>query len=70
MVNADEAFTSSTPYCMLPVTRINQKPIGAGVPGPIYRDLLKAWSELVGIDISAQMRAGASERIAEFHAAK
>lgn len=66
VVNADEAFTSSTPYCMLPVTRINQKPIGSGSPGPVYGEMLRAWSELVGLDISEQMRTGALERIAEF----
>jgi branched-chain amino acid aminotransferase len=68
VVNAEEAFTSSTPYCMLPVTRINQKPIGEGVPGPVYTQLLTAWSRLVGLDIAIQMRTGAAERLAEYEA--
>lgn len=66
VVNADEAFTSSTPYCLLPVTKINGKPIGEGTVGPVYHDLLKAWSERVGLDVVEQMRTGAAERRAEF----
>ncbi|HTI49767.1 MAG TPA: aminotransferase class IV, partial [Planctomycetaceae bacterium] len=44
VINADEAFTTSTPYCLLPVTMINGRPIGTGRPGPVYDMLLKAWS--------------------------
>lgn len=68
VINADEAFTSSTPYCILPVTRINQKPIGAGTPGPVFAQLLDAWNRLVGINIAVQMRSGALERRAEYEA--
>jgi branched-chain amino acid aminotransferase len=68
VINADEAFTSSTPYCILPVTRINQKLIGEGLPGPVYGELLKAWNQLVGLEIAAQMQLGAAERKAEFEA--
>lgn len=60
--NADEAFTSSTPYCLLPVTKFNGRPIGDGQVGPIYRKLIAAWSEKVGFDIVEQMQAGAKER--------
>ncbi len=38
-VNADEAFTVSTPYCVMPVTRINNTPIADGKPGPIVARL-------------------------------
>ena len=55
VMNADEAFTASTPYCLMPVTRINGAPIGDGKPGPIFRRLIRAWSELVGLDIEAQI---------------
>ena len=51
---ADEAFFTSTPYSLLPATRINGITIGDGVPGPISKRLLAAWSELVGVDIVAQ----------------
>jgi branched-chain amino acid aminotransferase len=52
--NADEAFFTSTPYCMMPATKFNGLPIGAGQVGPITKRLLAAWSELVGMDIVAQ----------------
>jgi branched-chain amino acid aminotransferase len=53
-VTADEAFFTSTPYCLLPATRINGVAVGDGVPGPIARRLLEAWSELVSVDIVKQ----------------
>lgn len=59
---AEEAFTTSTPTCILPVTQFNQQPVGDGRPGPIYRRLLAAWNDLVGCDIAAQMQTGARER--------
>jgi branched-subunit amino acid aminotransferase/4-amino-4-deoxychorismate lyase len=62
VMNADEAFLTSTPYCLMPVTRINGVPIGTGTPGPIYRRLLAAWSQEVGLDISAQIQDGARRR--------
>jgi branched-chain amino acid aminotransferase len=61
-VNADEAFLTSTPYCLMPVTKINGLSIGDGKPGPIFRRLLDAWSELVGLDIERQIIEGASEQ--------
>ncbi len=65
VVNADEAFTSSTPYCMLPVTKINGKPIGDGQPGPIFAELLRGWDQLVGLNVAQQMETGAAERLAQ-----
>lgn len=51
---ADEAFFTSTPYCIMPATKFNGLPVGAGQVGPITKQLLAAWSELVGVDIIAQ----------------
>jgi branched-chain amino acid aminotransferase len=51
---AEEAFFTSTPYCMMPATRFNGLPIGDGAVGPVTKRLLAAWSELVGVDIVAQ----------------
>ena len=53
--NADEAFESSTPFCLRPVTRINDVAIGNGKPGPVCSRLQQAWSELVGLDVVAQI---------------
>ena len=54
---ADEAWYTSTTICMLPITRFNFAPVGDGRPGPIYRRLLAAWSQQVGVDIAAQAKA-------------
>jgi branched-chain amino acid aminotransferase len=52
---ADEAFLTSTPYCVLPVGRADNRKLGGEVPGPVTRQLLAAWSEMVGVDIVDQM---------------
>ena len=62
VLTADEAFTSSTPYCLMPVTRVNGQAIGDGKPGPVFQELTAAWSELVGVDIIQQIETGAAER--------
>jgi branched-chain amino acid aminotransferase len=51
---ADEAFFTSTPYCIMPATRFNGLLVGDGRIGPITKRLLVAWSDLVGVDIVAQ----------------
>lgn len=61
---ADEAFLSSTPYCLLPVTRLDGRPIGTGAPGPVFSKLMSAWNELAGLDIIEQLVRGARERLA------
>jgi branched-chain amino acid aminotransferase len=53
-LTAEEAFFTSTPYCLLPVTRFNGQALGEGRAGPITRRLLGAWGDLVGVDIVAQ----------------
>jgi branched-subunit amino acid aminotransferase/4-amino-4-deoxychorismate lyase len=55
VVNAEEAWLTSTPFCILPVTRINGISIGAGTPGPAFRRFIAAWSELVGVEILSQI---------------
>jgi branched-chain amino acid aminotransferase len=54
---ADEAWFTSTTICMIPCTRFDFQPVGDGRPGPIYRQVLQAWCEEVGVDIPAQARA-------------
>ena len=48
---ADEAFMTATPFCMLPVTKINGRNVGSGKRGKITNELLSLWSEKVGVDI-------------------
>ncbi|MBX7211413.1 MAG: aminotransferase class IV [Verrucomicrobiaceae bacterium] len=53
--NADEAWLTTTPYCMAPCTKINTIPIGDGKPGPWFKRMIAAWSQRVGLDIEAQV---------------
>lgn len=43
LLSADEAYVTSSVYCMLPVVRIDGTPIGDGRAGPVYHRLLAAW---------------------------
>lgn len=61
---ADEAFMTGTPFCMLPVTRLNGLAIGDGKVGPVFTRLLTQWSTNVGVDISGQIREWDAQRIA------
>ena len=51
---ADEAWCTSTIVSMIPVCRFNFQEVGNGRPGPVYRRLLGAWCEEVGVDIPSQ----------------
>jgi branched-chain amino acid aminotransferase len=65
VLNADEAFMTGTPFCLLPVCRLNGEPIGDGRVGPISRQLLDGWSQNVGVDIVAQIQGWDRERLGE-----
>lgn len=52
---ADEAFWTTSSYCMLPCPRVNHVRF-PHCPGPLFTRLLDAWSERVGVDIVAQAR--------------
>ena len=54
VASADEVLLTSTTVCILPVTRLNGRPIGSGRPGTVFSELLAAWSEMVGLDVVAQ----------------
>jgi len=54
--DADEAFITSTPFCMLPVTSLNSIKIGDGKVGKIFSTLLKQWSTEQKVDIKKQIQ--------------
>lgn len=54
--SAGELMLTSTSPCVLPVTRVDGRPLGDGRPGPVFRQLLADWSAAVGLDIAAQAR--------------
>jgi branched-chain amino acid aminotransferase len=52
---ADEAFVTSTSFCICPVSSFNGNPVADGcVPGPVTDRLMKAYSGMVGLDIAGQ----------------
>ncbi|MHC4875910.1 MAG: aminotransferase class IV [Planctomycetota bacterium] len=51
VINAEEAWVPSTPWCLGPVVKINGEPIGDGTPGPMWRRIIDRWSEIAGKDI-------------------
>lgn len=53
---ADEVLLTSTSSCLLPVTRFNKATVGGGEPGPMFGRLVRAWSEMVGVDFVAQTK--------------
>ena len=57
VVAADEAWLTSTPYCIAPCTRINNLPIGNGAIGPVFREIQLQWNGRVKMDIEAQIMA-------------
>jgi len=54
---ADEAFVTSTPFCLIPAVTLNGLKIGNGKPGSITESLLNKWGEIVDIDIVDQIKA-------------
>jgi len=51
---AGEVMLCSTSPCVWPVTRFSGQPIGNGRCGPVVKELLKKWSQLVGVEVAAQ----------------
>jgi branched-subunit amino acid aminotransferase/4-amino-4-deoxychorismate lyase len=49
---ADEAFITSATRAVLPVTAVDQRPVGSGVPGPVTRRVMALYDELArrGVD--------------------
>ncbi len=59
---ADEVFFNSTGPFVVPVTKVDKRPIGDCRPGPVVAQLLAAFSERVGIDLVDQMERRAGMR--------
>lgn len=56
LYTADEAFLSFSGPGVLPMTIVDKQKISDGKPGPISKQLLAAWGEMVGIDIADQAK--------------
>ena len=55
VITADEAFMTGTPFCLLPVTSLNNVRIGDGKIGKMTKLLMDTWSENVEVDIVEQI---------------
>ena len=53
---ADEAFMTGTPFCLLPTTSLNGIKIGDGEMGLISQKILDEWSKDVELDIKSQIK--------------
>ena len=59
---ADEAFVTSTSFCICPVSSFNGSSVADGsVPGPVTDRLTRAYSGMVGIDVAGQYLARLEE---------
>ena len=54
LYTADEVFFSRTSPRMVPVIKVDNRPVGEKFPGPMTQQLLAAHSEMVGVDIVDQ----------------
>ena len=64
VINADEAFFTSTVACIYPCTKLNGQAIGDGKVGPMTWRLIEAWSKDTGVDIAEQTRRYAARNAA------
>lgn len=55
-VITDEAFFTGTPFCMMPVVKINGIKIGDGQMGKVTKKLLDQWSKNIEVDIVQQIK--------------
>ncbi|MCA8990113.1 MAG: aminotransferase class IV, partial [Planctomycetaceae bacterium] len=62
LLQAQELFTTSTPYCLLGVSRLNSASAGLQFPGPVTEKLIQAWNELIGVNVHEQLREIARRR--------
>ncbi len=51
---SNEVLLCSTSACVWPATQLDQNKIADGKPGPVFEQLVAAWSRRVGIDIVDQ----------------
>jgi branched-chain amino acid aminotransferase len=59
---ADEAFVTSTSFCICPVSSFNGSSVADGsVPGPVTDRLTRAYSGMVGLDVAGQYLARLEE---------
>ena len=53
---ADEAFMTGTPFCMLPVTSLNSLKIGNGEVGKVFHKIINLWGQKTETNIINQIK--------------
>lgn len=56
LLTADEAFFTATPWCIMPITRVNYQKLGWGRLGRVTEFLIDKWVETVECDFVEQTR--------------
>ncbi|MBM97760.1 MAG: hypothetical protein CMJ77_01435 [Planctomycetaceae bacterium] len=56
LARADEIMLSSTPYCLLSVSSIQNGGFTVEKPGPLYQRLCRSWIDAVGFDFIEQAK--------------
>jgi branched-subunit amino acid aminotransferase/4-amino-4-deoxychorismate lyase len=51
LITSDEIFVTANSICMVPIAKVDSRPVGKPIPGPMTQRLLSAWSAKVGVDI-------------------
>ena len=59
--NADEAFITSTSFCLCPVRSCDSKALPGDVPGPVTQRLTRAFADLVAFDFVGQYLRSSNE---------
>lgn len=55
VTSSQEAFLTSSTYCILPVSHLNGVRIGTSLPGPITKMLIDTWGAEMGLDFERQV---------------
>jgi branched-subunit amino acid aminotransferase/4-amino-4-deoxychorismate lyase len=51
LLKADEAFLTNSILEIMPLTRLDDKPIGSGTPGPVTQQLMSTYKELIAKEV-------------------
>ena len=51
LIKADEAFLTSSTIEIMPLTQLDNKPIGSGKPGPVTKQLMSSYQALVAREL-------------------
>ncbi|MEW4487807.1 aminotransferase class IV [Thalassoglobus sp. JC818] len=60
LTDADEAFVTSSTYCLVPVRAVNSVECFSSIPGPVTLRIQKEWSQQIGLDFVSQCDSASS----------